>query len=236
VQLDAHRQAGPWADESGALIVFDVHDEAALDPLPAADPYFAAPSRASGYRHAGQVQPGGRVRRRPHGKPVDLSGVAPTGNTSGFSEDGCNQGTVSACSTRARLGVAAAMLVAVPALAGPALAATPTELLPPIVSSNGTTFTVGKGAIFTFCSPEGSLEAASFVSELHSEPPVRVNANDGHASAGPSAMSRAAGLSRLGDQSRYRMRRLTLCACSWQAGAGSSGGVWCRSWWPAATR
>lgn len=37
------RLAGPWADDSGALIVFDVPDEAALDRLLAADPYLTAP-------------------------------------------------------------------------------------------------------------------------------------------------------------------------------------------------
>lgn len=35
-------------------------------------------------------------------------------------------------------------------------------------------------------------------------------------------MSLAAGLSRLGDESQYRMRSVTLCECSWQAGLGSS--------------
>jgi uncharacterized protein len=33
--------AGPLADDSGAVIVFDVPDRAALDDLLAADPYFA---------------------------------------------------------------------------------------------------------------------------------------------------------------------------------------------------
>jgi uncharacterized protein YciI len=37
------RMAGPWADETGALIVFDVPDEATLDRLLAADPYFTTP-------------------------------------------------------------------------------------------------------------------------------------------------------------------------------------------------
>jgi uncharacterized protein YciI len=37
------RMAGPWADDSGALIVFDVPDAAALDQLLAADPYFTTP-------------------------------------------------------------------------------------------------------------------------------------------------------------------------------------------------
>jgi uncharacterized protein len=37
------RAAGPWADDAGALIVFDVPDEAALDRLVAADPYFTTP-------------------------------------------------------------------------------------------------------------------------------------------------------------------------------------------------
>ncbi|PZF96036.1 YciI family protein [Micromonospora deserti] len=37
------RMAGPWAGDSGALIVFDVHDEAALERLLAADPYFTTP-------------------------------------------------------------------------------------------------------------------------------------------------------------------------------------------------
>ncbi len=33
--------AGPWADDSGALIVVDVPDATALDRMPAADPYFS---------------------------------------------------------------------------------------------------------------------------------------------------------------------------------------------------
>ena len=40
------RMAGPWADDSGALIVFDVPDEATLDRLLDADPYFATPGVA----------------------------------------------------------------------------------------------------------------------------------------------------------------------------------------------
>jgi uncharacterized protein YciI len=35
--------AGPWADDSGALIVFNVRDDATLGRLLAADPYFATP-------------------------------------------------------------------------------------------------------------------------------------------------------------------------------------------------
>jgi uncharacterized protein YciI len=35
------RAAGPLADDSGAVIVFDVPDRAALDGLLAADPYFS---------------------------------------------------------------------------------------------------------------------------------------------------------------------------------------------------
>ncbi|MDT0379880.1 hypothetical protein E4198_22135 [Streptomyces sp. RKND-216] len=34
------RMAGPLADDSGAVLVFDVDDRAALDGLLAADPYF----------------------------------------------------------------------------------------------------------------------------------------------------------------------------------------------------
>jgi uncharacterized protein len=37
------RMAGPWADDSGAVIVFDVTDEAALDQVLAADPYLTTP-------------------------------------------------------------------------------------------------------------------------------------------------------------------------------------------------
>lgn len=37
------RMAGPFADDSGALIVFDVPDQASLDHLIAADPYFTTP-------------------------------------------------------------------------------------------------------------------------------------------------------------------------------------------------
>jgi uncharacterized protein len=37
------RMAGPWADDTGALIVFDVPDDAALDRLLAADPYLMTP-------------------------------------------------------------------------------------------------------------------------------------------------------------------------------------------------
>ncbi|MEV0224781.1 YciI family protein [Streptomyces sp. NPDC050704] len=35
------RMAGPLADESGAVLVFDVPDRASLDELLADDPYFA---------------------------------------------------------------------------------------------------------------------------------------------------------------------------------------------------
>jgi len=37
------RMAGPWADDSGALIVLDVPDETTLDQVLAADPYFTTP-------------------------------------------------------------------------------------------------------------------------------------------------------------------------------------------------
>jgi uncharacterized protein YciI len=37
------RMAGPWADDSGALIVFDVPDRATLEKILAADPYFTTP-------------------------------------------------------------------------------------------------------------------------------------------------------------------------------------------------
>ena len=36
------RLAGPWADESGALLVFDVPDEAAVRELLDDDPYYSA--------------------------------------------------------------------------------------------------------------------------------------------------------------------------------------------------
>ena len=35
--------AGPFADDSGAVIVFDVRDEAAVADLLESDPYFATP-------------------------------------------------------------------------------------------------------------------------------------------------------------------------------------------------
>lgn len=35
--------AGPWADDSGALLVFDVPDEAKLRDLIDQDPYYTAP-------------------------------------------------------------------------------------------------------------------------------------------------------------------------------------------------
>lgn len=35
--------AGPWSDESGALLVFVVDDRAELDAILADDPYYAAP-------------------------------------------------------------------------------------------------------------------------------------------------------------------------------------------------
>jgi len=34
--------AGPWADDSGALLVYDCPDEAAVRQILAADPYFVA--------------------------------------------------------------------------------------------------------------------------------------------------------------------------------------------------
>lgn len=37
------RMAGPWPDDTGALIVFDVPDETALELLLADDPYFSTP-------------------------------------------------------------------------------------------------------------------------------------------------------------------------------------------------
>src|SRR5215218_2774381 len=55
-------------------------------------------------------------------------------------------------------------------------------------------------------------------------------------SAGPSPVSQAAGLSRLGGESQYRIGGVTLCECSWQAGPGPWGGAWCRSWWRGAIR
>lgn len=36
------RMAGPYADDSGALLVFDVPDDNALDAVIADDPYYAA--------------------------------------------------------------------------------------------------------------------------------------------------------------------------------------------------
>jgi len=36
------RLAGPWADESGALLVFDVPNEAAVREILADDPYYRA--------------------------------------------------------------------------------------------------------------------------------------------------------------------------------------------------
>jgi uncharacterized protein YciI len=36
------RLAGPWADESGALLVFEVPDEAAVRAILEADPYYRA--------------------------------------------------------------------------------------------------------------------------------------------------------------------------------------------------
>jgi uncharacterized protein YciI len=35
--------AGPWSDDSGALLVFTVADRAALDAILAEDPYYTAP-------------------------------------------------------------------------------------------------------------------------------------------------------------------------------------------------
>ena len=37
------RLAGPYADEEGALLIYDVADRAALDAVLAADPYFDRP-------------------------------------------------------------------------------------------------------------------------------------------------------------------------------------------------
>jgi uncharacterized protein YciI len=39
--------AGPWSDETGALLVFLVDDREALDVLMAADPYYTAPGVTS---------------------------------------------------------------------------------------------------------------------------------------------------------------------------------------------
>jgi len=51
----AVRMAGPLADDSGALIVFDVPDRPALDRLLAADPYLATPG--VGVRHIRRWEP-----------------------------------------------------------------------------------------------------------------------------------------------------------------------------------
>jgi hypothetical protein len=82
-----------------------------------------------------------------------------------------------------RLGVATVALIAAQALAGPAAAATPTELLPPTISSDDTTFTVGTAAKFTFGNPADSIEPARFVYQLNAGAPVSVNATNGHAIA-----------------------------------------------------
>lgn len=37
------RMAGPFADDSGAMIIFDVPDRATLDRTLSADPYFTTP-------------------------------------------------------------------------------------------------------------------------------------------------------------------------------------------------
>jgi uncharacterized protein len=37
------RKAGPWADDSGALLIFDVDSEDDLDRVLADDPYYRAP-------------------------------------------------------------------------------------------------------------------------------------------------------------------------------------------------
>jgi uncharacterized protein len=37
------RKAGPWADDSGALLIFDVDREEDLEQLLADDPYYRAP-------------------------------------------------------------------------------------------------------------------------------------------------------------------------------------------------
>jgi uncharacterized protein YciI len=37
------RMCGPLADDSGAVLIFDVPDRGALDDLLAADPYFSTP-------------------------------------------------------------------------------------------------------------------------------------------------------------------------------------------------
>ena len=44
--------AGPFADESGALLVFDVESEEALDALLGDDPYYAAPGNTIVRRQA----------------------------------------------------------------------------------------------------------------------------------------------------------------------------------------
>jgi hypothetical protein len=49
-------------------------------------------------------------------------------------------------------------------------------------------------------------------------------------------MSQIVGLSRLGDESQYRMRSVRLCECLWQVGPGLSGVAWYRNWWPGAIR
>jgi hypothetical protein len=79
------------------------------------------------------------------------------------------------------LGVTAAALVM--ALAGPAAAATSTAPLPPIVSSDSTTFTVGTAATFTFHNPSGSIVPTRFVYQVNVGAPVGVDATNGNANA-----------------------------------------------------
>jgi hypothetical protein len=66
------------------------------------------------------------------------------------------------------------------ALAGPAAAATST-LLPPTISADSSTFTIGTAAKFTFGTPSGSDDPVRFVYQLNVGAPVGVDATNGRA-------------------------------------------------------
>lgn len=80
------------------------------------------------------------------------------------------------------LGAGAVAVGVTLALAGPAAAATST-LLPPTISADSTTFTVGTAAKFTFGTPSGSVVPVRFVYQLNVGAPVGVDATNGRATA-----------------------------------------------------
>jgi hypothetical protein len=74
--------AGPFTDDSGALLIFDVHDEVALNTILADDPYYrtlGAPAAMVANRR--RMTPSGRCSPRRHSAVVGREAPPPAGVT-----------------------------------------------------------------------------------------------------------------------------------------------------------